>query len=172
MAHLAVAVAVHDWADRTIDGKFLPIDAKARELGIEIREVSALKEGIIGEANTYKKKVRSFLTKHTSRKMITWHNMGSAKCRLLGLSEELVNILVELHLSDVSYREKFFRPDLSGVKDVEIEVVLSGFGADLDSELPGREDTHIDGSHQILAMEVGVLTTELKSFIPYQGMNS
>jgi hypothetical protein len=45
-------VVVHDGADWTIDGKFLPVYAETGELGVEIGEVTALQEGIVGEADT------------------------------------------------------------------------------------------------------------------------
>ena len=33
---LPVAVVIHDWADRAVDGQLLPVDPKARDLGVEV----------------------------------------------------------------------------------------------------------------------------------------
>ena len=53
MAHLSVSVVVHDGADGTVNGEFLPVYTQAGELRVEVREISALEEGVIGEADTW-----------------------------------------------------------------------------------------------------------------------
>ena len=40
--HLAVTLMVQDRTDRTVDRQFLPVDSKARDLGVEVREVPPL----------------------------------------------------------------------------------------------------------------------------------
>jgi hypothetical protein len=69
VAALTVAVDVHDRADRAVDrqlrgGQYLdrdslyevayllPVDAKTRELGVVVREVTALEERVVREADT------------------------------------------------------------------------------------------------------------------------
>jgi len=55
VAHLSVTVIVHYRAYRTVDWKFLPVDAETGELCIEVGEVPALQKRIVGEANTCKR---------------------------------------------------------------------------------------------------------------------
>lgn len=52
VAELAVSVVVHHWADGAVNREFLPVYAEAGELGVEVGEVAALEEGVVGEADT------------------------------------------------------------------------------------------------------------------------
>jgi hypothetical protein len=69
MPHLSVTLMIEDWADRPIDGKLLanewpnyhkrilnkyllPVHAQTGDLGVKIRKVTTLKQGIIAEANS------------------------------------------------------------------------------------------------------------------------
>lgn len=98
--------------------------------------------------------------------------MSCTESTLLGLREELVDIPVELQLADVFHGEELLGPHFSSIKDVKIELVLTKLGADLNAKFPGWEDSHINGSHQVLAMEVGVLTGDLQRLIPDERMNT
>jgi len=51
VAHRAVAVVVHHGAHVAVDGELLPVRAETRELRVEVGEVAALEEGVIGEAD-------------------------------------------------------------------------------------------------------------------------
>ncbi len=102
---LAVALVVHNRADGSVDGKLLPIDAKSGELRVEVGEIPALEKRVVRKANSR-------------------HNVAGTECHLLGLGEVLVNIAIELELTNVSNRYFLFRPDLGSIKNVEFEVIL------------------------------------------------
>lgn len=42
VATLPIAVEVHDGANRSVDGKFLPVGSETRQLGVEVAEASTL----------------------------------------------------------------------------------------------------------------------------------
>lgn len=98
--------------------------------------------------------------------------MACTEGDLFRLWEVFVNIAVELHLSNVADGNLILGPDLGGVEDVEVEVVLVFLGDELDTELPLRIGAIVDGFVQILAMEIRVLTSKLESFIPHQGVDA
>lgn len=50
--------------------------------------------------------------------------MSSAESNLLSLREILIGVAVQLKLADVLDGYKLFGPDLGGVEDVELELVL------------------------------------------------
>lgn len=135
MPHLAVPLMVHHRADRTIDRQLLPIDTQPRDLSVEIREVATLEERVVAEANT-------------------GDDVRGAESDLFDLREVLVNIAVQDHLAYNFERNKFFRPNLSSIEDVEVEVMLLSFGDCLNGELPLGECAICNGLLQILAMEI------------------
>ncbi len=49
---LPVTVLIHDGTDRTVYWQLLLIDAKSRKLGVEIREIPALKKGVVRESDS------------------------------------------------------------------------------------------------------------------------
>ena len=98
--------------------------------------------------------------------------MGSAECRLFGLGKVLVDVLVELHLADISHGDQFFGPDFRGIENVKVELVLAALWNDLDAEFPGWVDAHIDSCIEIFAVEIGILTSELEGFVPDERMNA
>lgn len=153
MSHCAVTVVIHDWTDWTVDRKLLEVDAKTGKLSVEVGEVTALQQWVVGETDT------------------RWQ-VRCTESNLLSLGEVLINVSVELHLSNVSYWENLFWPDLSGVENVKVKVVLSGFRADLNTKLPGWEGTLRNGIVQISAVEVWILTTDLKGLVPNKRVDS
>jgi hypothetical protein len=98
--------------------------------------------------------------------------MSSTECNLLGLSEVFVDILVELQFSNISHRQDLLRPNFSGIKDIEVELILTRFRTDLYTELPGWEDSTVNSAIKILAMEISVLTSDRQCFILDQRMDS
>ncbi len=70
---LTIAVVVEYWAHRLVDWKFLPVDTKATELSVEVGEIAALQEWIIGEPDA-------------------WDYMRSAECYLLYLTSQRVSM--------------------------------------------------------------------------------
>jgi len=150
---LAVALVIHNRADRTVDGKLLPIYAKSGELRVEVGEIPALEKRVVRKANPR-------------------NNVAGAECHLLGLGEVLVNIAVELQLANVSDWYLFLRPDLGSVKNVEFEVILLRFFESLNAELPLRILARADRVIEVLPVEVGVLSTNFESFVPHQRMDA
>ena len=98
--------------------------------------------------------------------------MGSAEGDLLGLGEILIWVAVQLELSNVADWKVLLRPKLGGVKRVEIEVVRHRLGHYLDSKLPLGERTSLDRGPQIVTVEIRVLTSDLQSLVPHEGMHS
>lgn len=145
--HLAVAVVVHDGADRAVDRQLFPVDSQPRDLGVEVGEVAALEERVVGEVDA-------------------GHDVAGAEGDLLGLGEELVDVAVELQFADDAQRDLVLGPDLGGVEDVELEVVLALLGDDLDREVPFRVDLVVDGLHEVLAVEIRVLARQFHRLVP------
>ncbi|KAI6772825.1 hypothetical protein HG530_003783 [Fusarium avenaceum] len=148
VSHGTVTVEVHDRADRLVDGQLLPVDAQSAELGILVGEVSALKKGIIRGANTGDK-------------------VAGTESNLLGLGEVLVDSSIQLEFTNVANGDKVLGPNLGSIKNVKVELVLARFLQNLDTKLPLGERAVFDGFFKILAMEIGVLTSKLQSFVPY-----
>ena len=80
--------------------------------------------------------------------------MGGTERDLLGLREELVNGLVENHLTDDLQRNELLGPDLGSVEDVEVEVMFIRFGDDLNAELPLGICARLDGLLKVFAVEI------------------
>lgn len=53
MAFLAISVEIHDGANRPVDRELLPVYADTGDLGVEVGEVAALEEGVVGEADAF-----------------------------------------------------------------------------------------------------------------------
>ena len=73
---------------------------------------------------------------------------------MLRLGEELVDTSIQAELSDRKKGNLINWPDLGGIEDVEVEVVLVLLGDDLNRERPLGRTTALDGLFQILAVEV------------------
>jgi len=98
--------------------------------------------------------------------------MGSAKRNLLSLCKKLIDVTVELHLTDIADWEDILRPDLGSIEDVEVKLILAGLWADLDTEFPGWISALLNCVPEVAAMEVGVVSCELQSFIPDQRVHA
>jgi len=129
------------------------IDTKTRDLGIKVREITALKERIIGEADS-------------------GDDMRGTEGHLLGFGEELIDVAIEDEFTDVTDRDEVLRPDLCGVEDIEVEFVLVLFLDDLDPELPLRVASIRDGFDQVPTVVIGVLTSQLQSLVPNEGVDA
>jgi hypothetical protein len=80
--------------------------------------------------------------------------MACAEGDLLNLGEVLVDGPVQDKFTNVDLGDELFGPDLGGVEDVKVKVVLVGFRDDLDRESPLGRSAGLDGLGKILAMEV------------------
>ena len=72
------------------------------------------------------------------------NHMSGTESRLFDLWEILIDILVELQLSNKFNRQQLLWPDFSGVQNVEIEIILAGLRAGLYAEFPCRKDSTAD----------------------------
>lgn len=98
--------------------------------------------------------------------------MTCTKGSLFCFGEEFVHIAVQTELSYVADGNQILWPDFSGVKNVEIKLVLFRFRDDLDSKFPLGIAAVFDGFHQILPVEIRILTSQFKSFIPDKGVDA
>jgi len=153
VTQLTVTLVVHDWAYWTVDWEFLPVGAKTGQLGVEVGEVTALEKRVIGETNT-------------------WNDVAGAEGDLLGLGEVLVDVAVELKLTNVAERNLLDWPDLGGIENVKLELVLIGLWNQLNVHVPLWESAGVDGSVEILAVEIGVLASKLQSLVPNETVNT
>ena len=149
--HRPVPVKVHDRTNGPINRQLLEISPQPTQLRIKVREVSPLQEGVIAKPNPR-------------------DNMRGAKCRLLRLSEELIDVPVEDNLPDVLNWDEVLRPQLGSVENIKVEFMLTALGENLNAELPLGEVALLDGLVEILAVEVGVLPGKLEGFIPDEGV--
>ncbi len=146
--HVAVALHVHDGAARCVDGDLLVVGtAEAAELGVDVGEVAALQQRVVGEVDA-------------------GDDIGGGEGDLLGLGEVVVDVAVEDHPADDAQRQDFFGDELGGVEDVEVEAVGEVFVEELNAELPLREVAGFDGVPEIAAMEVGIGAGDLEGFVP------
>lgn len=153
VAESTVAVKVHNWTNGAVDWELLPVLAETGDLSIKVGEVATLKEWIIRKANA-----RNY--------------MRSAESNLLSLREELISGSIQNHLSNNLDRHEIFWPDLGGVENVEIEIMLFGFRDDLDTEAPLWICSIVDGLKEILTMKVWILTGKFEGLIPDKRMNT
>jgi hypothetical protein len=143
----------HDRADRLVNWQLLPVDTQPGELSVRVGKVTALEKRIVAEPDT-------------------GHNVTSAKRNLLSLSKELIGVPVQLQFTNIPDGHKLFRPHLGGVKDIEIKIVLVGFRDDLNTELPLGKRAALDSHPEILAMEIGILASNLEGFVPYEAVDT
>ncbi|KAI6766915.1 hypothetical protein HG531_011275 [Fusarium graminearum] len=90
----------------------------------------------------------------------------SAESNLLGLGEVLIDCLVQLKLTNVSDGDEVLRPNLGGIEDIKVKVVLLRLVQNLDTKLPLGKSAVLDSLLKVLAVEVRVLTSKLEGLIP------
>ena len=113
----------------------MPIDSKTRDLGIKIRKVPSLKQGVVTEANT-------------------WHDVAGAESYLFDLGEIFVDHAVKDELPNRLQRHELFRPDFGRVENVEVKFVFILLFNHLDCEGPLGEGAVLDSFFEIFAMEI------------------
>ncbi len=127
--------------------------AEALQLRVEVAEVAALKQGIVGEVDPR-------------------HDGAGLEGHLLGLGEEVVHEAVEHEAADLLHGDQLLGDDLGGVEDVEVELVGEVVVEDLEAQLPFREIALLDGVPQIAAVEVGIGAVELQRLVPDHGLEA
>lgn len=91
---------------------------------------------------------------------------------LLCLREEFVDVAIKFKLSNVPDRHLIFRPDLGCIKDVKVKIVFLIFRNDLNPKVPLWVSPVVDCFHEVLPMEVRILSGQLESLIPHEGMDT
>ena len=115
---MPVLLEVGDRALRGVDRQVGEVRAaEPLELGVEVGEVAALQQRIVGEVDA-------------------GHDVLRAERHLLGLGEEVVDGPVEHQPADPADRHELLGDDLGGVEDVEVERVGELVVEHLDAELP------------------------------------
>ena len=119
--HVAVLLEVGERALRRVDRQVGEVRAaEPLELGVEVREVAALQQRVVGEVDA-------------------GHDVLRAERDLLGLGEEVVDHAVEHQPADRPDRDDLLGDQLGRVEHVEVERVGELVVEQLDAELPLRE---------------------------------
>lgn len=82
------------------------------------------------------------------------HDVAGAKSNLLRLGEVLVNGPVENKFANGLQRNELLGPNLGGIENVEVKVVLVLFSDNLDAKRPLRVSAVVDGLVQVFTVEV------------------
>lgn len=117
--------------------------------------------------------------------------MGSGEGNLLSLREELVNVAVEYHFTDLADGNEvlgsmisissflkdldkytYLRPHLRRIKNVEIKFILLSLCDSLDAKLPLGIESVLDSLIQILPVEVRILSRQFQRFIPNERVHT
>ena len=121
--------------------------AEPLQLRVEIGEVAALQQRIVGEVDA---------GRHVLR-----HERD-----LLGLGEEIVRHAVEHQPADRHRRQDLLRDELGRIEHVEVEAVGELLVEQLHAQLPFREVAGLDRVPQVAAMEVGIGAVDLDRLVP------
>ena len=117
------------------------------QLSIEIGEIAALQQGIVGEVD--------------ARRHVLRHERD-----LLGLGEEIVRHAVEHEAADRHRRQNLFRNDLCRIEHVEVKTVCKLLVEKLQVQLPFRKVSGLDRIPQVAPVEIGVGAVDLYGFVP------
>jgi hypothetical protein len=104
--------------------------------------------------------------------MHTRNDMRCTKGCLLNLRKELIRILIQLHLPNISNRKHLLRPNFCWIKDIELDIIFLAFRTDLNAESPRGKDSLVNGTVQVSAVEIRILTSDFQGFVPDKRMHS
>ena len=152
--HVPVLLKGRERAFRRIDremGEVRP--AQSLQLGVEVREVPALQQRIVGEVDAR-------------------HHVVRAERDLLGLGEEVVDGPVEHETPDPTDRKDLFGNQLRRVEHVELELIGERLVEDLHTELPLREVAGLDRVPQIATVEIGIGAVDLHRLVPHDRLHA
>jgi hypothetical protein len=107
--------------------------AVAVDLGIEVREDTALKERIVAKVDTANNVAG--LELFESQSDIDVPPQDSTHHDLLSLGKVICRVSVQGQLAEFGDRNKFLRNDFGGIQNVEAKLKLVFFINDLDAEL-------------------------------------
>lgn len=114
---VAGVVVAHTSAVGAVDGDLVVVGTETMTMGVGVVDQTALKHLVV-------------------RWFDTWDHVGGGEGYLLGLSVEVLGVLVQNNSSDLLERVVAVRPDLGDVVDVEAVVVSVGDGHDLGVPCP------------------------------------
>jgi hypothetical protein len=120
---------------RILNKYLLPVHAQTGDLGVKIRKVATLKQGIIAEANA-------------------GDDVGSTECDLLYFREKFLRGTIQNQLPNFFKGNLFLRPYFGCVEDVKIEVMFLGCWNDLNAELPLRKRSAFNSLIQVFPVEI------------------
>jgi hypothetical protein len=100
---LTIPLVGREGANWPVDGEEVVVDAKTRDLGVEVTEVAASEEGVV-------------------RVVLAGDDVRCAECDLLDLGEVVGGVAVECEGTDVLNGDEILRDELGGVKDVKVEL--------------------------------------------------
>ena len=121
--------------------------AEPLQLRIQVGEVAALKQRVVGEVD--------------ARRHVLRHERN-----LLGLGEEIVGHAVEHQAPDRDRLEDLFGNDLGRIEHVEVEAVGKLLIEELHAQLPFGEISGLNRIPQIAAMKVGIGAVDLHRLVP------
>jgi hypothetical protein len=98
--------------------------AETFELGIEVGEVTSLKQRIVG-------------------KIDAGHNVLRAERDLFGLGKEIVHTAIEDEPADAADGDILLRDDLGGIEHIEVESLGKVLIEELQTQFPFREVAHL-----------------------------
>ena len=149
---MAVALEVLHRAARLVDRDLVEVRAaQPLQLGVEIGEVTALQQRIVGEVDAR-------------------HDVCGAERHLLGLREDVGGVGVQHHPPDDPQGEHLLRDVFRGVEHVEVPLARKVLVEQLDRQLPLREFLLLDVGPKVAAVEVGVGAVDLDRLIPHHGL--
>ena len=152
--HVPVALEVHDRTLGRVDRQLGEVGAaEPAELGVQIGEVPALQQRIVGEVDTR-------------------HHVLGAERDLLGLVEDVVDHPVERHPADDPDRDLLLGDDLRRVQDVELEGVGELVVEQLHPQIPLGEVAGLDRVPQVATVEVGIGTVDLDRLVPHHRLHA
>ena len=111
--------------------------AQALELRIEIGEIAALQQRVVGEID--------------ARRHVLGHERD-----LFGFGEEIVWHAIEYQAANRLWFQDLFWNDLSWIEDVEVEAIGECLVEELDLQLPFGKIARLDSIPQIAAMEIRI----------------
>lgn len=155
-------VLVESVPQHVVDRGVRPVDRDLREvgsaqpgdLGVEVGEETSGQQRVVGDVDA-------------------GNQVADVEGDLLGLGEEVGGVGVEGEQPDGLHRCQLLWDDLRRVQQIDsLECLFRGVGEGLDTQLPLREGTRLDGVGQVAAVEVRVHAADHLCLLPHQGVHA
>lgn len=144
--HKAIALRGVECAHGAINGDLLVVDAETVTVGVGVGKKAGLEDRI-------------------GRGLNTGNQVRWGEGNLLNLGEVILGVLVQGELANLAKRHLTLRPHLGQIEDVPAELFGLLGRKDLNVDSPSRVVTLLDRVEEILSVPVGVLTSQLASFV-------